>query len=157
MVTETMKIYVQSRGYDQNKDYCGIKALPDGTVKQEIPPLSQNAISLIETSSPSVVLERLPEAGLLLLITGFESEKCMDIIGRKIRIDLALVGTDTDDNELILRQLAARALVDEKHQVLTKEISLGVELLKNPDLLQVDSEDVDKIRIALGITLFQNQ
>jgi len=152
-----MDIYVQSRGYDQDKDYRWIKVIADGRVKEEIPPLSKNAISLIESSSPSVVLERLPESDLLLLITGLEPEKRLDIIGRQIRIDLAFVDKDTDDNELILRQLAVRVLVDEKCKLLTENISLCVELLKNPDFLQVNPEDIDKVRVSLEKSNFQNQ
>ncbi|MDY7004795.1 MAG: hypothetical protein SWX82_12785 [Cyanobacteriota bacterium] len=152
-----MEIYVQSRGYDQDKDYRWIKVIEDGRVKDEIPPLSKNAISLIESSSPSVVLERLPESCLLLLITGLEPEKRLDIIGRQIRIDLAFVDKDTDENELILRQLAVRALVDEKCKELTKDISLCVELLKNPDFLQVNPEDVEKVRVSLEKSNFQNR
>ena len=152
-----MEIYVQSRGYDQDKDYRWIKVIEDGKVKEEIPPLSKNAISLIESSSPSVVLERLPESDLLLLITGLEPEKRLDIIGRQIRIDLAFVDKDTDDNELILRQLAVRALVDEKCKLLTQNISLCVELLKNPALLQLNPEDIDKVRVSLEKSNFQNR
>ncbi|NEQ34900.1 MAG: hypothetical protein F6K40_00670 [Okeania sp. SIO3I5] len=152
-----MDIYVQSRGYDQDKDYRWIKVIEDGKVKEEIPPLSKNAISLIENSSPSVVLERLPESDLLLLITGLEPEKRLDIIGRQIRIDLAFVDKDTDENERVLRQLAVRALVDEKCKLLTEKISLCVELLKNPDFLQVNPEDIDKVKVSLEKSNFQNR
>ena len=155
--SKTMKIYVQSRGYDQDKDYHWIRVAEDGIVKEEIPPLSKNTISLIENSYPSVVLERLPESSLLLLITGLKPEKRLDIIGRQIRIDLAFVDEDTDHNEMILRQLAVRALVDEKCKLLTENISSCVELLKNPDLLQVNIEDVDKVKVSLEKSDFQNQ
>ena len=152
-----MEIYVQSRGYDQDKDYRWIKVIEGGRVKEEIPPLSKSAIYLIESSSPSVVLERLPESYLLLLITGIEPEKRLDIIGRQIRIDLAFVDKYTNENELILRQLAVRALVDEKCKELTKKIGSYVELLKNPALLQVNPEDIDKVRGGLEKSNFQNQ
>lgn len=155
--SKTMKIYVQSRGYDQDKDYHWIRVAEGGIVKEEIPPLSKNAISLIENSYPSVVLERLPESSLLLLITGLKPEKRLDIIGRQIRIDLAFVDEDTDHNEMILRQLAIRALVDEKCKLLTENISSCVELLKNPDLLQINLEDVDKVKVSFEKSDFQNQ
>lgn len=152
-----MNIYVQSRGYDQDKDYCWIQVSEDGTVAPEIPPLSKKAISLIETSSPAVVLERLPEERLLLLITGLEPEDRLDIISRQIRIDLAFVAANTGEDEFALRQLAARALIDEKRKSLTAEISLAVELLKYPTFLLVYPEDIEKVKDGLEKSDFPNQ
>ncbi len=151
-----MNIYVQSRGYDQDKDYCWVQVIEDGTVKTDIPPLSKKAIFLIESSSPSIVLERLPEEKLLLLITGIEPEKRLDIINRKIRIDLALVTTNSDEDELALSQLASRALIEEKRKLLTVEISGAVELLKNPGFLQVYPEDIDKVKVAVEESDFKD-
>ncbi len=151
-----MNIYVQSRGYDQDKDYSWIQAIEDGTVKAEIPPLSKNAISLLETSFPSLILERLPDERLLLLITGLEPEERLDIINRQIRIDLAFVAPNTDENELVLRQLAARALIEEQRQLLTVEVGEAVELLKNPDFLQVYPEDGDRVKVAVEEKYFKN-
>jgi len=152
-----MNIYVQSRGYDQDKDYCWIQAIADGTVEAEIPPLSKNAISLLETSFPSLILERLPEERLLLLITGLEPEARLDIINRQIRIDLALVAANTEENELILRQLAARTLIEEQRQLLTVEVGQAVELLKDPDFLQAYPEDRDRIKAAFESSNFNNE
>lgn len=151
-----MNIYVQSRGYDQDKDYCWLQVIEDGTVKPEIPPLSKKAISLIETSSPSIVLERLPEERLLLLITGIEPEKRLDIINRKIRIDLALVTTNSEEEEFALRQLAADALIEEQRKLLTVEISGAVELLKNPGFLQVYPEDIERVKLAFEKSDFKD-
>lgn len=151
-----MNIYVQSRGYDQDKDYCWIQVLEDGTVKSDIPPLSKKAVSLIESSSPSVILERLPEERLLLLITGIEPENRLDIINRQIRIDLAFVGTNSDGDEFALRQLTARALIEEQRKLLTAEIGAAVELLKSPDFLQVYPEDIDKVKVALEKSNFES-
>ena len=152
-----MKIYVQSRGYDQDKDYCWIQPIADGIVQAEIPPLSKNAISLLETSFPSVVLERLPDERLLLLITGLEPEDRFDIINRQIRIDLAFVAPNTGGNESLLRHLAACALSEEKRQLLTGEVSQAVGLLKNPDFLQVYPEDLERIKIAFESSNFNTQ
>ena len=96
------------------------------------------------------------KSSLLLLITGLKPEKRLDIIGRQIRIDLAFVDEDTDHNEMILRQLAVRALVDEKCKLLTENISSCVELLKNPDLLQVNIEYVDKVKVSLEKSDFKS-
>jgi hypothetical protein len=152
-----MNIYVQSRGYDQDKDYCWIQTIADGTVQAEIPPLSKNAISLLETSFPSVLLERLLDERLLLLITGLEPENSFDIINRQIRIDLAFVVPNTDENESLLRQLAARALREKKLQLLTAEVSQAVQLLKDPDFLQVYPEDRERIKAAFEESDFNNQ
>ncbi len=152
-----MKIYVQSRGYDQDKDYSWMQVMEDGTVVPEIPPLSKKAISLIETSSPALVLERLPEERLLLLITGLEPEDRLDIISRQIRIDLAFVGTNAGEDEFALRQLAARALIEEKRKSLTASVSAAVELLKNPTFLLVYPEDIEKVKLALEESDFPNQ
>ncbi len=144
-----MDIYVQSRGYDQDKDYCWVQVLEDGTVKSDIPPLSKKAISLIESSSPSIILERLPEERLLLLITGIEPENRLDIINRQIRIDLAFVTVNSGEDEFALCQLAARALIEEQRKLLTAEIGAAVELLKNPDFLRVYPEDIDQVKVAI--------
>ena len=152
-----MKIYVQSRGYDQDKDYCWIEAIADGSVRAEIPPLSKNAISLLEMSCPSVFLERLPDKRLLLLIIGLEPEDSFDIINRQIRIDLALVTPNTDENELLLRQLAARALIEVQRQSLTVEVGQAVELLKNPDFWQIYPEDLPRVKAAFESSNFNNQ
>ncbi|NEP43859.1 MAG: hypothetical protein F6K35_33415, partial [Okeania sp. SIO2H7] len=120
-------------------------------------PLSKKAISLIESSSPSVILERLPEERLLLLITGIEPENRLDIINRQIRIDLAFVGTNSDEDEFALRQLAADALMEEKRKLLTVKISKAVELLKNPDFLQLYPEDSDKVHDAFEKSDFESR
>jgi len=38
-----MEIYVESRGYNQDKDYRWIKIIKDERVKPEIPPLSKKS------------------------------------------------------------------------------------------------------------------
>ena len=151
-----MDIYVQSRGYDQDKDYCWIQVLEDGTVKSDIPPFSKKAISLIESSSPSIILERLPEERLLLLITGIEPENRLDIINRQIRIDLAFVTANSGEDEFALCQLAARALIEEQRKLLTAEIGAAVELLKSPDFLLVYPEDIEKVKVALEKSNFES-
>jgi hypothetical protein len=153
---KVMDIYVQSRGYDQDKDYSWIQVLEDGTVKSDIPPLSKKAISLIENSSPSVILERLPEERLLLLITGIEPENRLDIINRQIRIDLGFVAANSGEEEFALCQLTARALIEEQRKLLTAEIGGAVELLKNPDFLLVYPEDIEKVKVALEKSLFSS-
>ena len=103
-----------------------------------------------------MILERLPDERLLLLITGLEPEERLDIINRQIRIDLAFVAPNTDQNELVLRQLAARALIDEQRQLLTVEVGQAVELLKNPDFLQVYPEDSDRVKVAFEQRYFKH-
>lgn len=145
---KAMNIYVQSRGYDQDKDYCWLQVFKDGTVKSEIPPLSKKTISLIETSYPTLVLEKLSKEHLLVLITGIKPEERLDIINRQIRINLALVTTNSDEDELALCQLVSRALIEEQRKLLTVEISQAVELLKNPDWFKLYPEDIDKVKVA---------
>lgn len=137
-----MELYVQSRGYDQDKDYRWLKILQDGSRELQLPPLSKKAITLIQSDSPSVVLERLQEDRLLLLITGIEPEGRGDFLDRQIRIDVAWVRDNTEENELALRRVAARALREKDWNDLSKEVSQAVTLLKDQQLRNVASEDM---------------
>jgi hypothetical protein len=97
-----MKIYVQSRGFSQDYDYCWLPEVP--------PILRQYRINdIIQSESPSVVLGRYDDR-LLLLVTGLEASERVDFQGRKIRNSVAWIGEDNEANEQKLRAIAAYTL-----------------------------------------------
>jgi hypothetical protein len=100
-----MKIYVQSRGQAQDRDYCWIRITDKGQ-QQELPSIPEDVIDLIESDDFSVALAR-SSGQLLLLVTGLESSR-RDFQRRIIRNSIAWVGQNSD--EPVLRELAARAL-----------------------------------------------
>ncbi len=125
-----MDIYVQSRGFSQDEDYCWLKIARGESAKVEIPPISIDVSKLIDNDTPSLVLTRLSEQLLLLLITGIEPEGRIDFLDRQIRIAVAWVGDNSE--EYILRYLAIRALKeqDRNDYSLSSENSLTEEIDK---------------------------
>ncbi|KYC36115.1 hypothetical protein WA1_40975 [Scytonema hofmannii PCC 7110] len=112
-----MKIYVQSRGFSQDYDYCWLPEVP--------PILRQYRINdLIQSESPSVVLGRYDNK-LLLLVTGLEASERTDFQGRKIRNSVAWVGEDSEANEQKLRAIAAYALRGLLDTDLDKAVKFG--------------------------------
>ena len=111
-----MDIYVQSRGFAQDQDYCWLKVDGKGVIKPQLPPLGLEIANLIDNETPSVVLERLADKRLLLLLTGIEPDGRVDILNRPIRIAVAWVVSDS--SEPMLRRLAIHALMaqEEIHQ-----------------------------------------
>lgn len=125
-----MDIYVQSRGFSQDEDYRWLKIDRGESAKIEIPPISIDVSKLIDNDTPSVVLTRLPQQLLLLLITGIEPEGRIDFLDRQIRISVAWVGDNSEEN--ILRHLAIRALKEQDRidYSLSSEYSLAQEIDK---------------------------
>ncbi len=114
-----MKIYIQSRGFSQDYDYCWLPEVP--------PILRQYRISdLIQSESPSVVLGRY-DSKLLLLVTGLEASERTDFQGRRIRNSVAWVGEDSEANEQKLRAIAAYALRGLLDSDLDKAVKFGRE------------------------------
>ncbi|GAA6616600.1 hypothetical protein [Scytonema sp. NUACC26] len=114
-----MKIYVQSRGFSQDYDYCWLPEVP--------PILRQYRINdVIQSESPSVVLGRYDNR-LLLLVTGLEASERADFQGRKIRNSVAWVGEDNEANEQKLRAIAAYALRGLLDTDLDKAVKFGGE------------------------------
>jgi len=121
-----MKIYVQSRGFEQEYDYCWLQSYGSGKTEQQIPPISPEVTKLIDSESPSVVLAKLNSKEILLLITGIEPDERVDFLDRQIRISVAWVGLISD--ELFLKNLAVRALQAEEQHYFTAEINQAVPL-----------------------------
>lgn len=129
-----MKIYVQSRGFSQDDDYCW----------QPEPPviLITNRINdLIQSESPSVVLARY-NGELLLLVTGLESIERTDFRGRIIRNSVVWVGEDSEENEQKLRAIAASALGDLLKDYIDSAVTFGGE-----DGFEVDFDAIDQLKI----------
>lgn len=95
-----MDIYVQSRGYSHNFDYCW---------QPEVPSHLKNISGLIQSESPSVVIARF-EQKLMLLVTGLESHEKKDIRDRPIRHSIAWVYNDNPYDEMQIRAIAVEAL-----------------------------------------------
>ncbi|HBB32916.1 MAG TPA: hypothetical protein DDZ80_24175 [Cyanobacteria bacterium UBA8803] len=106
-----MDLYVQSRGFAQDCDYRWLQIDEDNSARLQLPPIGLELSNLIDNETPSVALERLPDERLLLLVTGIEPEGRVDFLDRPIRIAVAWVGCSSD--ELALRRLAARALLEQ--------------------------------------------
>lgn len=125
-----MDIYVQSRGFSQDEDYRWLKIDRGESAKIEIPPISIDVSKLIDNDTPSVLLTRLPQQLLLLLITGIEPEGRIDFLDRQIRISVAWVGDNSEED--ILRHLAIRALKEQDRidYSLSSEYSLTQEIDK---------------------------
>lgn len=125
-----MHIYVESRGFAPDDDYCWLQVTEKSqqrTEKEELPPILRSAIKLIDSEDYSVVLYR-EDGKILLLVTGFQSEGRVDFVERQIRISVAWFVEDSEDNERVLRMLACNALESEKAKLLTEEISQAVTL-----------------------------
>lgn len=122
-----MDIYVESRGFAQDDDYCWLKvaeASQERLEKEDLPAILQSAFQLIDSESFSVVLSRQDDK-LLLLITGIEPDGKVDFVERQIRISVAWIA---ENNEAGFRLLAANALDEEKCQILTAKLSQAVTL-----------------------------
>ncbi|NET61413.1 MAG: hypothetical protein F6K47_36400 [Symploca sp. SIO2E6] len=145
-----MDIYVQSRGFEQDYDYRWLQIYGDGTTQEQLPPISLEVTNLIDSESPSVVLEKLPNEHLILLITGIEPDERVDFIERQIRISVAWVGLTSD--EPVLRNLAVRALQAEEQHSLTAEINQVVPLGGEYGF-HIDSEKMRQLISAHSSTL----
>ncbi|MGB7440366.1 MAG: hypothetical protein WA919_04805 [Coleofasciculaceae cyanobacterium] len=138
----TMDIYVQSRGFEQDYDYRWLQIYRDGSSKRQVPPLSPEVINLIDSDTPSVVLERLDAQRLLLLVTGIEPDGRIDFLGRQIRISLAWLGVNSD--EYLLRKLAVRILKSDELTDFTTEINQAI-IFGGEEGFQACLENMQKI------------
>jgi hypothetical protein len=94
-----MEIYVQSRGYSPNVEYCW---------QPEVPPHLNKISGLIQSESPSVVVGRFDKE-LILLVTGLQSFE-RDFRDRPIRHSIAWTCSDTSGKEKQIREIAVQAL-----------------------------------------------
>lgn len=121
-----MDIYIQSRGFEQDCDYRWLQVDEEGLTQPQLPPIGLDVSNLIDSETPSVVLERLPDERLLLLMTGLEPAGRVDFLDRPIRIAVAWVGCSAD--EPVFRHLAVRALTEAEHNSLTEQINQAIPL-----------------------------
>ena len=99
-----MEIYIQSRGIDQDHGYNWINE------EQKIvynPEIIQKFKHLLQTEKESLLLAR-DQGNLLLLVTGIVSANRIDYQQRPIRVSVAWVCEDSEEN--ILRHLAIQTL-----------------------------------------------
>jgi hypothetical protein len=94
-----MEIYVQSRGYSPNVEYCW---------QPEVPPHLNKISGLIQSESPSVVVGRFDKE-LILLVTGLQSFE-RDFRDRPIRHSIAWICSDNKHDERKIREIAVQAL-----------------------------------------------
>lgn len=125
-----VQIYIQSRGFDRDDDYRWMEVsdrIQQRTDKQDLPDRLTEAIQLIDAETFSIVLAR-KQGQLLLLLTGLEPEGRLDVVDRQIRIAIAWIVEESEQNERVLRKLCDRALNEEQRKSLTTEISQAVKL-----------------------------
>jgi hypothetical protein len=122
-----MKIYVQSRGYSQDFEYCW---------QPEVPSLLQNISGLIQSESSSVVIARFDKQ-LMLLVTGLESPQKKDFRDRSIRHSIAWVCNDNLYDERQIRAIAVQALRGLLASQVDKYINFGGESGFEPALPKI--------------------
>ena len=127
-----MEIYIQSRGYSQDDDYCWRPEAP-GIIR------TNRVNDLIQSESPSVVLTRY-NGKLLLLVTGLEASERTDFHGRKIRNSVAWVDKDCKKNEEKFRGIAVYALRGLLEDDIDKAVKFGGE-----DGFEVSFDTIDTI------------
>lgn len=137
-----MDIYVQSRGRERDYDYRWLQIGSDGSTKRQIPPLSGEAIDLIDSDALSVLWERLESDKIILLIAGIEPDDRVDVLGRQIRILIAWVGSNSD--EPVLRSIAARVLNSKEQEFFIAEINEAVRF-GGEEGFQVDLEKMSRL------------
>jgi len=109
----SFEFYIQSRGRGQEHDYGWVKVTPKGQTPLEPSMLREkNIYELIQPNAFSVVLARYNNQ-LLLLINGLDANKeRVDYQRRAVRHSVVCISSDSDDDEVVLRGLAAKALKD---------------------------------------------
>ena len=122
-------VYISSRGFEQNLDYCWIEVSQDSYSRvSNLPmPFDNDVKNLIYIESPSVLLSR-GGGKLFLLLSSIEPEGRVDFAGRQIAISVAWLVDDTQENEMIFRMLAAQALDDNGWATITSSIAQAVTL-----------------------------
>ncbi|GAB1545467.1 hypothetical protein NUACC21_81430 [Scytonema sp. NUACC21] len=133
-----MEIYIQSRGFSQDYDYCWQPEVP-AIIKQ------YRINDLIQSESPSVVLGRYDNK-LLLLITGLEASERIDFQRRKIRNSIAYLGKDCEESEEKIRAIAACALRGLLEADIDKAVSFGGEYGFEVSFDVINQMKVDEVR-----------
>ena len=162
--------YVQSRGISQESDYRWLKVRENSQIP-EIPPVLKRPISidfktqvrvydLIDSQTHSIVLAR-SDNELVLLVTGLKArEERTDFMGRKVRNSVAYVCSDSNDNELIIRSLAVRALRGELEGEVDKAVNIGGEYGFEVSFEKISQlarlEDVESLEAEQQIRIGEN-
>ncbi len=106
-----MEVYVQSCGSAVDQDYSWQK-IADGnrSEKVESPSTIKGVNQFIQKDAPSIFIGR-NASQLIFFISNLESTKRFDHVRRKIRNSILCI-TNSPDEELLIRGVAARALAD---------------------------------------------
>ncbi|MEA5472060.1 hypothetical protein [Spirulina sp. 06S082] len=151
-----LELYIRSRGFNQNFDYCWTQVTENTHDRKEtLPELFENdANTLIYSESSSLILSRRNDR-LFLLITAIEPKERLDFSGRQVRISIAWIGDDLKENELVFRKMAAQVLTDEGISQITEQISEAVtfggqygfqgDFIKLQNIIKLDT-DIDSIQ-----------
>lgn len=131
-----MEIYVQSRGYSQEFDYCW---------QPETPKIlgESNVYNLIQSESPSVVLAR-HDGKIFLFVTGLESNERRDFRGRIIRNSVLWVCEESEESEQYLRGLTVNVLRD----IIKDDIDKTVRFSENDFGFEVDFNGIQQLEIG---------
>ncbi len=142
-----MDIFVQSRGFEPNKDYTWLNIKSHSESQKSKPPISNKTASLIQGDSPSIALERLSDQRLLLLVTAIETENRFDFHDRQIRISAIWIVPPSE--EKTMRRFVARLLSVNGFETLTQQLDQAVLLLREPEEYKVKSECREQVNLAL--------
>jgi len=112
-----MEIFVQSRGFSSEFDYCW---------QPKVAPFLDRIASLIQDDYPSTVLARI-DSKLILLATGLSSPEKKDFRDRTIQHSLMWVLDDDLDADQQIRAIAIEALREKLADRVDKYIHLGGE------------------------------
>jgi|JFJP01.1.fsa_nt_gi hypothetical protein len=123
------RIYINSRGFEQNSDYCWVDVSQDSHSRvSNLPiPFDNDVKNLVYIESPSVLLSSTGDK-LFLLLCSIEPEGRVDFTGRQIAMSVAWLVDETKENEMIFRMLAAQALDDNGWNTITSSIAQAVTL-----------------------------
>ena len=104
-----MKIYVQSAGFSQERDYSWQEITKNKQKPIEEPDWVKENKVLLQTEAYSIFLGR-ESSKLILLVTGMKASKRKDYRGRTIRNSIALIAQDNEENEQKIRGITVLAL-----------------------------------------------
>ena len=142
-----MDIFIQSRGFEPNKDYTCLHIKANGDSQRSQPPISSKTASLIQGDSPSIAIERLADRRLLLLVTGIETKNRLDFHDREIRISAIWVAKPSE--EKAIRRFSARILSPGGFEMLTKRLDEAVFLIREPEEYTVKPEYKEQVNLAI--------
>ena len=121
-----MKIYVQSAGFSQERDYSWQEITKNKQKPIEEPDWVQENKDLLQTETHSIFLGR-ESNNLILLVTGMKASKRKDYRGRTIRNSIALIAQDNEENEQKIRGIAVLALEGKLENEIDSAIKEGGE------------------------------